>query len=105
MKFGVIGDNAPSLGIQKGRIVLSNQDLKPIFDAVVETIVASCSRIIVDQRAEVRQYSSLLYTLNAVQCVLLVGGFAESPYLRRILSQKLSSYNYDVQMIIVGDYA
>jgi hypothetical protein len=68
LKFGPTSDNDPTLGIHKGKITLSNQELKPIFDAVINKIVTSCSRIIVNHRAEVRQYSRLLHAKHRPVC-------------------------------------
>jgi hypothetical protein len=53
LKFGALTDNDPSLKIHNGRITLSNQDLKPVFDAVVDKIITSCSRIMDNQKPEV----------------------------------------------------
>jgi hypothetical protein len=52
-KFGVIRDNDPSLGIHKGRITLSKQELKPIFDGVVKRILNSCLNSLRRQKAQV----------------------------------------------------
>ncbi|KIM26380.1 hypothetical protein M408DRAFT_330575 [Serendipita vermifera MAFF 305830] len=79
--------NQYDLKFERGRITLSNEELKPVFDAVINEIVASCSGVIVKQKAEY---------------VLIVGGFGESPYLRKILSQKLTPYG--IQVVTVGDY-
>jgi hypothetical protein len=53
LKFGGISDNDPSLGIHKGKITLSDQDLKPVFHPVINKIVTSCSSIINSQKTEV----------------------------------------------------
>jgi hypothetical protein len=53
LKFGVNRDNYPSLGISRGRITLSNEELKPVFDMVIGRIVKSCSGAIVSQKPEV----------------------------------------------------
>ena len=52
-KFGVNMDNDPSLGIRRGRITLSNQELQPVFDAVVDKILKSCLNALIMQKAEV----------------------------------------------------
>jgi len=65
-KFGIKTDNDLSLGIHEGKITLSNEELKPVFDAVIDKIVTSCSSIIVSQGAQVRPHSSRLHTLNVV---------------------------------------
>jgi hypothetical protein len=66
IKFGGLNDNDASLGISKGKITLSNQDLKPVFDPVINKIVTSCSSIITTQKAEVMQYILHLHPLNVV---------------------------------------
>ncbi|KIM26383.1 hypothetical protein M408DRAFT_192539 [Serendipita vermifera MAFF 305830] len=88
LEFGAPSDNNPSLGIHNGRITLSNQELKPIFDRVINKIVKGCSSVIISQNA---------------QYVLIVGGFGESPYLKKILQQKLLPY--DIELLTVGDSA
>ncbi|KIM23492.1 hypothetical protein M408DRAFT_27841 [Serendipita vermifera MAFF 305830] len=87
LKFGTLIDNDLPSGIERGTITLSNEELKPAFDAVVNEITASCSGVIVKQKAEY---------------VLIVGGFGESPYLRNTLSQKLTPYG--IQVVTVGDH-
>jgi hypothetical protein len=52
-KFGVVRDNNPSLGIRKGRITLSNDELQAIFDNVVNKILNSCLNSLIKQKAEV----------------------------------------------------
>jgi hypothetical protein len=52
-KFGTEMDDYPSLGIHKGRIVLSNEELEPAFDRVIGKIVTSCLNVILNQKAEV----------------------------------------------------
>ncbi|KIM20156.1 hypothetical protein M408DRAFT_334112 [Serendipita vermifera MAFF 305830] len=88
LEFGAPSDNDPSLGIYKGHITLSNQELKIVFDSVISQIVERCLSVIISQQA---------------QRVLLVGGFGESPYLRKILSEKLGSY--DIEVLRFGDFA
>jgi hypothetical protein len=60
-KFGTNGDNDPDLGIHKGRISLSNKELKPVFDAVINKIITNCSNALVSQRTEVRNRTALLH--------------------------------------------
>jgi hypothetical protein len=53
LKFGAVWDNAPALGIHKGRITLYNQELQPVFDEVLGKIVENCSTMIKKSRTEV----------------------------------------------------
>jgi hypothetical protein len=53
LKFGGIRETDPSLKIHKGRIMLSNQDLKPVFDRITNQIIASCSDALIRQRTKV----------------------------------------------------
>jgi hypothetical protein len=52
-RFGHIGDNDPSLGIRKGRISLSNNELKPLFDDAVNKILNSCLESLRQQKTQV----------------------------------------------------
>ncbi|KIM26381.1 hypothetical protein M408DRAFT_192451 [Serendipita vermifera MAFF 305830] len=88
LKFGSLRDNDPTVGIHKGRITLSDEDLRPVFDLVTKQIIASCFKPLIKQRTKY---------------VVLVGGFAESPYVRSVLWKALAKY--DMQIITVGDYA
>jgi hypothetical protein len=65
-KFGHIRDNDPSLRIRKGRIALSNQELKPVFDAVVNKILNNCLSSLIKQKTEVFNIPSPLHTLNVI---------------------------------------
>ena len=53
LKFGISSDNDPSLGIHKGKIALSNQELKLVFDTVIDRIATSCLSTIISKKAEV----------------------------------------------------
>ena len=64
--FGTNRDNDSSLGIQKGSITLSNEDLKRAFDPVINQIVKSCSRVVSTEKAEVMHHIPLLHTLSVV---------------------------------------
>ncbi|KIM20155.1 hypothetical protein M408DRAFT_334111 [Serendipita vermifera MAFF 305830] len=87
LKFGSLRDHDPTIGIQKGRITLSRQDLATIFDSVTNQILGSCLNTLINQK-----------TKHAI----LVGGFAESPYVRKVLSRALR--HNGIQVIMVGDY-
>jgi hypothetical protein len=52
-KFGVIRDNDPRVGIHKGRITLSNQELKAIFGDAVNKILNSCLESLRQQKTQV----------------------------------------------------
>jgi hypothetical protein len=54
-KFGKPTDSDPRLGIHKGKISLSNQELQPLFDAVINKIIMSCSRALINKKSEVRK--------------------------------------------------
>ena len=102
LKFGTNRDDDPNVGIYKGRITLSNKDLKQVFDPVINQIVESCSSIVVEQKAKVMFRAPFLHILNVVKYVLIVGGFGESRYLRNMLSRALDPY--EVQIITSEDY-
>jgi hypothetical protein len=68
-KFGINTDNDPGIGIYKGRISLSNQELKPVFDAVIEKIITSCSSALIRQRTEVSNVSlSIIHSERRLVC-------------------------------------
>lgn len=87
LKFGSVKDNNPRLGINKGKITVSAKDLKRIFDSVTEQIVKSCFKSLIDQKAKY---------------VILVGGFAESPYVRKALWRALDAH--DIQVVRIADH-
>jgi hypothetical protein len=64
-KFGKHADNDPHLGIRKGRITISNQELKPPFDDVVTKILNSCLNSLVRQKTKVIYH-------NPPPCILLM---------------------------------
>ncbi|EJD39203.1 hypothetical protein AURDEDRAFT_91639 [Auricularia subglabra TFB-10046 SS5] len=76
--FGRNGDNDPRRKIRMGRLTLPTADMRETFEKSVSAIVASVARAL--RRASVK-----------CETVLLVGGFAESPYLRRALQERLES--------------
>jgi hypothetical protein len=53
IQFGSMSDNDAGLGIYKGKITISDRDLKPLFDPIVNMILTSCSSVIVSQKAQV----------------------------------------------------
>ncbi|KIM23490.1 hypothetical protein M408DRAFT_332321 [Serendipita vermifera MAFF 305830] len=87
LNFGASIDNDPSVGIERGRIALSNEDLKPAFDVVTDMVCKNCSEVLPGQKAEY---------------VLLVGGFGDSPYVQKVLSEKLRAYH--IELLTVEDY-
>jgi hypothetical protein len=68
-KFGLNTDNDPSRGIHKGRISLYNEELKPLFDALIDKIIMSCSSALIGQRAEVRLHiTSIVHSERCLVC-------------------------------------
>ncbi|CAG7852189.1 SubName: Full=Uncharacterized protein {ECO:0000313/EMBL:KIM25808.1} [Serendipita indica DSM 11827] len=70
IRFGRDWDNDKSVGIVKGRLTLSKDEVASAFRAVIPRIVSSVSNLL-DARK--------------VEHLLLVGGLGESPYLRKAL--------------------
>jgi hypothetical protein len=66
LKFGVIREDNPTLGINKGWITFSKEELQLLFDEVVNRIVASSLSAIVREKAKVMEHIPLLHTLNIV---------------------------------------
>lgn len=85
-RFGSVRDNDPSRGINKGKTTVSGEDLKRAFDAVINKIIENCFQPL---------------TSNKVKYVILVGGFAESPYMRNFLRKILEPHG--IQIILAGD--
>ncbi|KAG8804483.1 hypothetical protein FRC16_007892 [Serendipita sp. 398] len=72
IKFGKDWDNDREHGIFKGRITLTKQEVESTFNEVIPRIVASCSNLLSGRK---------------VEHLLLVGGFGESPFLRKRLKE------------------
>lgn len=53
LKFGEDSINAPELGIYKGKVTLSNEELKPVFDKVIDKILKGCVDTLIRQQAKV----------------------------------------------------
>jgi hypothetical protein len=62
-KFGHIRDNSPSLRIHKGRITLSNDELKPIFNDAVNKILNNCLDSLIQQKTQVIYHMPTLFIL------------------------------------------
>ncbi|KIM20211.1 hypothetical protein M408DRAFT_334072 [Serendipita vermifera MAFF 305830] len=88
IRFGGVNDTDERLGIYKGRITLSRQDLKDAFDNAVDQIIAYCKNSLRTQKPKY---------------ILLVGGFGESPYLLEALANRFGTGG--TQVISVGDYS
>jgi hypothetical protein len=100
VKFSFSDHNDPSLGIHKGWITLSNEEITAVFDQVINKIVTSCLKVLASQKTEVMQHTPSQQSLNVVQHVLIVGGFGESPYLRKILQEQLPD---DMEVTMAGN--
>ncbi|KAH7100093.1 hypothetical protein BKA62DRAFT_263816 [Auriculariales sp. MPI-PUGE-AT-0066] len=73
--FGHARDNDPSVNISKGRITLSSGEVGLAFQNALFDIGESFQQVL--ERAKGECHS-----------LLLVGGFSESPYLRKVLREK-----------------
>ncbi|KIM23508.1 hypothetical protein M408DRAFT_27851 [Serendipita vermifera MAFF 305830] len=87
LQLGSTRENDPGLGICKGKIILSNQDLKPAFDLVAEQIINNTLTSLIKRHPEY---------------IILAGGFAESPYVQRVFQRTLA--NSDIEIISGGDF-
>ncbi|KAL8292760.1 hypothetical protein RQP46_001372 [Phenoliferia psychrophenolica] len=72
IKFGFDRDMDKAVGISRGRLTLTGAEVKRAFDPCVDMVIES-----------VRDQISGMH----VKSILLVGGFGESPYLRRRLRE------------------
>ncbi|KIM20664.1 hypothetical protein M408DRAFT_333875 [Serendipita vermifera MAFF 305830] len=86
LKLGYMNDDYPGLGIEGGRITLPTTDLEPVFDVVTDKICNNCVEVL-------RQ--------TKVEYVLLVGGFGDSPYVRKALAKRLV---HGVEMTTIDDF-
>lgn len=78
----------PQLGIKKGRLAVSKQELKKIFKPVMNEIIA----LIQDQIRETEKPSEdASIRSKKVKLVLLVGGFGNSFYLRNRISERFGA--------------
>ncbi|KAG8821854.1 hypothetical protein FRC19_007138 [Serendipita sp. 401] len=84
IKFGTPRYNDAEYGIQRGRLSLSNDEVKGAFDGVVKQILDSCSKMINGRQ---------------IQHLLLVGGLGYSPYLRLRIKQFLGDQGTEVVVV------
>ncbi|PVF93799.1 hypothetical protein CPB86DRAFT_767082 [Serendipita vermifera] len=82
--FGRASDNDRPHNILKGKLTLSASEVGSVFDDVVNRIMESCLRLLAERK---------------VQHILLVGGFGESPYLRRRLRDSFASRGSEVVVV------
>ncbi|KAH7100085.1 hypothetical protein BKA62DRAFT_831200 [Auriculariales sp. MPI-PUGE-AT-0066] len=73
--FGRNSDNDSNVGINKGRFTLSSDEVAVTFQNAIYDIGESFERVL--ERAN-----------NDCKSLLLVGGFCESPFLRKVLREK-----------------
>lgn len=71
--------NNPAARIAGGSIVITAQDLKTVFDPVVNEVLTLVKRQIDNIKGEKKDVSA----------VLLVGGFGQSRYLRKRLEEEI----------------
>jgi hypothetical protein len=82
--------NDKKYGIHRGRITLSLDELKQMFEGSIEATLASCWRLFAGQTVEVSINSRKTSTIIILcQNLMIVGGFGESPYLRNRLREAL----------------
>ncbi|KAH7100091.1 hypothetical protein BKA62DRAFT_801966 [Auriculariales sp. MPI-PUGE-AT-0066] len=86
--FGRVRDNDPDFNISKGRITLSSDEVAMAFQGALYDISESFQRVL--ERAN-----------GACDSLLLVGGFCESPYLRKILKEKNDQHG--MQTVSIDD--
>jgi molecular chaperone DnaK (HSP70) len=71
--------NNPAQRIAGGSIVITAQDLKAVFDPVIDEVVALVKR----------QISNVKGEKSDVAAVLLVGGFGQSRYLKKRIEEEI----------------
>ncbi|KAH7100092.1 hypothetical protein BKA62DRAFT_831207 [Auriculariales sp. MPI-PUGE-AT-0066] len=73
--FGRARDNDPSVNISKGRIALTSEEVAMTFQNAIFDIGESFQHVLERAKGE-------------CESLLLVGGFSESPHLRKVLREK-----------------
>ncbi|CAG7852393.1 SubName: Full=Uncharacterized protein {ECO:0000313/EMBL:CCA74286.1} [Serendipita indica DSM 11827] len=81
VQFGGNKDTDKDFSILKGKLTLTKNEVAQCFDGAIAAIVESCQRLLQTHR---------------VEHILLVGGFGESPYLRRRLDETFAKQNIRV---------
>lgn len=86
LHFGRSNDNDRAYNIMKGKISLEKAEVAGTYDHVVSRIHDSCLKLLRGYKIQVRDlpYYGLVFKTGK-QYLLLVGGFGESPYLRKRL--------------------
>lgn len=82
--FGSRRDNDRDFGIIQGRLTLGKSEVASTFSFPIEKVLNSCKTLLKNRK---------------VYHLLLVGGFGESPYLRRRLKEALNSLDVEVYSI------
>lgn len=86
--FGRARDNDPTCSISKGRITLTSDEVALTFQGVVFDINRSFQRVL--ERAD-----------KFCDTLLMVGGFSESPYLRKTIRERNTSRG--MQIVSIDD--
>lgn len=81
IQFGSVRDNDRNHGILKGKFNLTVEEVSGTFDETVARTVDSCMKLLRGR---------------SIQHHLLVGGFGDSPFLRKRLSEAFSSHGTDI---------
>ncbi|PVF96878.1 hypothetical protein CPB86DRAFT_786515 [Serendipita vermifera] len=84
LEFGRARDNDRAHGILKGKIGLTAEEVSKTFDDTVSRTIASCLKLLRGRK---------------VQNVLLVGGFGDSPFLRKRLADYFADQGTDIVTI------
>lgn len=73
IRFGLDRDSDPSVGISRGRLTLTGDEIRRAFEPCISTIISSLE--------------SQIQGTNA-SSIILVGGFSESPYLQKRIRER-----------------
>ncbi|KAL9609803.1 MAG: hypothetical protein Q9167_005457 [Letrouitia subvulpina] len=84
--------DSPSLGVRRGRFLLTGSDVRAIFEPVVKEVKAHVMRQV--DATETQGFS--------VKTVLLVGGFGQSAYLRDSIRQMVAPKGIQVLQSLNG---
>jgi hypothetical protein len=97
--FGGRRDNDRQYNIVQGRLTLTRDEVAQTFDGVVGSIVDSCLRLLRGQKIQASLFMESQRVSDVSKYLLLVGGFGDSPFLRKRLDEIFRSQGTEVVVV------
>jgi molecular chaperone DnaK (HSP70) len=97
--FGGRGDNARQYNIVQGRLTLNRNEVAQTFESVVDRIIESCLRLLRGRKIQASLIMEFQHTSDISKYLLLVGGFGDSPFLRKRLDEIFKTQGTEVVVI------